>query len=357
MFRVNFVFFRVVSWLQCIRTETTKSHEVTRKSIDVRYPHFAYLVLFLAIVFGLISCGVKGERDAERLAKDKTATAELNRLNSLLSSSRPVTRIDIESLDKLREQYPNSPAVRQILQSALIKRGDWAAAERIIAETPDSERTSSGRLNLAKIYFKQGKFSEASDLLKAIASNADQRVEATALLGQSQFYGGNLDEAATSFESIRNELVEQKRADDLTLLGTIYSRRGDQTKAIEILQKAVEVSPENISANNALSRVYASAGDQSKADVYREKVQAINARVAADEKKRSRLLPLFYQLEDAYAAKDFDKVIALVGQIQPEADDATKATLYSYLAAAYQAQGKELEAKNALAEAAKFTQK
>ena len=330
---------------------------MTRKRPDARYKDLAHIVLSLLIVFGLISCGAEAARDSERLANDKTATAELNRLNSLLSSNRPVTRIDIESLNKLREQYPNSQAVRQILQGALIKRGDWAAAEKIIADTPDSQRTTPDRLNLAKIYFKQGKFSEASGLLKTISSNTNERVEATALLGQSQFYSGDLNEAATTFESIRNELVEQKRADDLTLLGTIYSRRGDHAKAIEILQSAVAVSPDNVSANNALSRVYAAAGDQSKAAALREKVETINARVAADEKKRSRLIPLFYQLEDAFAAKDFDKVIALVGQIQPEADDATKPTLYQYLAAAYQAQGKQAEAKNALAEAAKFTQK
>ncbi|MEO8041132.1 MAG: tetratricopeptide repeat protein [Acidobacteriota bacterium] len=311
----------------------------------------------VATAFLLISCGAAKEPDAARLATDNAATAELNRVNAILASNGPITRADLDSLVKLREQYPNAAPVRQILQGAFIKREDWAAAEKIIADTRDNERTNSDRLNLAKIYFKQGKFSECADLLKAMPPNADEHVEILALLGQSEFYRGNLDEAGKSFESVLGDLVSQKRADDISLLGTIYFRRGDQAKAIETLQNAVEISPENISANSALSRAYAASGDDIRAEAIRKKLKSINIRVAAEEKRKSRVIPLFYKLEDAYAAKDFEKVVALVEQIQPDADDATKPTLYRYLAAAYQAQGKQTEANNALAEAAKLTQK
>ncbi len=320
-----------------------------------RFVNFAFS---LVLACSLFACQSGSDGDATRLTADKPATAELNRVNTLLASNRPVTRVDIDSLNSLRERYPASAVVRQLLQGALIKRGDWAAAEKVIGEIPDNERTNSERLNLAKIYFKQGKFSEATDLLKRMSPDAAEfGLEIPTLLGQSQFYAGNLDEAVAALEPIRDTLVLQKRADNLALLGTIYLRQGDHRKAIEILEKAVEVSPDNISSNNALSRAYAATGDETRAQSVRERLQAINERVAVAEKKSARRVALFYQLEDAYAAKDFEKVIALVGQIQPDADDAVKPTLYQYLAAAYQAQGKETEAKNARAEAAKLTPK
>lgn len=316
-----------------------------------------YFTIVLLVCFSASACQSAAEREASQIAADRTASNELMRINALLSSNRPVTSIDLDSITKLRAEYPNASVVRVLLQGVLIKREDWAAAEGIVVQTPENERTNPDRINLARIYFKQGKFLDAAGVLKTIRPDAIEGVEAAALLGQSQFYSGDLDEAAITLESIRNELVAQKRSDDLSLLGTIYFRRGDHAKAIETLQKAVEISPENISANSALSRAYAASGDDSRAEVYRRKLQSINIRVAAEEKRKSRVVPLFYKLEDAYAAKDFDKVIALVEQIQPDADDATKPTLYQYLAAAYQAQGKQAEATNALAEAAKITQK
>lgn len=318
----------------------------------------ACFAVFLSAVLLSNACVSARDNDTTLLEADKAATAELDRLNSVLASNRPVTKIDIDSLNRLRDQYPSSPVVRRILQGALIKRGDWAAAEEIIASIPHRERANADKINLAKIYFKQGKFSEAVEILKPMLPDAaESGVEIWALLGQSQFYSGNLDEAAASLERVRDELVGQKRADDLAVLGTIYLRRGDHKKAIDVLQKAVEASPDNVAANNALSRAYAAIGDEANAQAYRSKVESISARIAADEKRKSRLVPLFYRLEDAYAAKDFDRVIAIVGEIQPDADDSTRPTLYQYLAAAYKAQGKETEAQKALAEAARLTQR
>lgn len=319
-----------------------------------RFPSAA---LILAALFGLASCGASAESDSQQLAKDAAATAELNRINAILSGNRAVTRIDLESLTNLREKYPNAPAVRKVLQGALIKRGDWAAAERVIEETPDSERTNSDRLNLAKIYFKQGKFGEASEVLTAISPGPDERLEVMSLLGQSRFYGGQSDEAVTSLEAVRAQLIEQKRGDDLAHLGLAYSRLGDNARARDTLLKAAEISPASLTAHSGLVRVHSALGDSAQAEVWSTKLRTLNDRIAADEKKKSRLVPLYYQLEDAYAAKDFDRVVKLVMKIQPDADDSTRAALYQYLAAAYRAQGKESEAQKALDDAARLTRR
>jgi tetratricopeptide (TPR) repeat protein len=338
-------------------TGTTKRHESTRIRTDARSRDRAFVFLVLLTCLAFASCRPASENEARRLAEDAAATAELNRINTLLASHRPVTRLDIESLNGLRKKYPGSDVVRQLLQGALIKREDWAAAEAVVAGIPETERTTGDRLNLGKIYLKQGRFADAARVLASIPADAPEGIEIAALKGQAQFYGGETDAAVATLESIREDLILRKRADELAILGTIYFRRAEHLKAIDVLQQAVAIAPDNVAANNALGRVYTASGDNEKAEIYRQRLAAISERTAAAQKRKSRLVPLFYQLEDAYAAKEFDKVIAIVRQIEPEADDATKATLYQYLAAAYQEQGKDAEAKNALAEAAKLTQK
>ena len=344
------MFVRVLSWFRVLKTGTTTSHQSTRNGVKTLIAASVVVALLIA------SCSDSAENDTQRLSRDSSAASELNRINALLSASRPVTRADLDSLSRLREQYPKAASVRQMLQAALIRREDWAAAEKLIAEIPEAERSDVDRLNLGKIYIKQGKFTEAQEILAPLRSG-ESRIEATALLGQAQLFGGALDESIATFESVRSDLVGAKRADDLALLGLAYLRRGDHARAIDVLRQTIEIAPENISANSALGRAYAAAGDVQNAATYQAKLDQINSRTASDEKKKARLVPMYYQLEDAYAAKDFDKVIALVDQIKPEADDGIRATLYQYLAAAYRAQGKEAEAQNALNEAAKIKQK
>ncbi len=310
----------------------------------------ASLLALMVITFA--GCQADQESDDSKLTKDRNATVELNRINAVLASTQPVTRLDVETLAALRTRYPNATVVRQLYQGALIKRGDWAAAEQIISSIPEPQRTTADRLNLARIHFKLGRFHDAAEVLRRIQPGDAERLEVTGLLGQALFYEGKVDEAMGTLEGVRDQLLAQKRGDDLAVLATAYSRRGDHQRAIELLQKAAEAAPENVPVLNALSRAYGAAGDAAKAESTAMKLGEVNARVAEREKKRSRLVPLFYRLEDAYAAKDYERVIALVEQLQPESDDATKPTLYQYLAAAYKAQGKEAEARRALEAAA-----
>lgn len=314
--------------------------------------------LLLALSSALmIACRPAVDPGDDQLAKDSAAVAEVNRINEVLASARPVTRIDVDSLERLRGQYPNSSTVRRLLRAALIKREDWAAAEKLILETPEKELTGSDRVDLAKIVLKQGKFDQTIATLKTITPAESERVEVGALFGQAYFGAGSTDEAITSLESIKSDLVTQKRGDDLAVLGMSYLRRGDTAKAIEVLEQTLQIAPENISALSALVRAYNATGDIPKAETARARLQQLNDAVAEREKKRSRMVPLFYQLEDAYAAKDFAKVISLVEQIRPDADERTMPTLYQYLAAAYRAQGKEAEARQALNEAQRLTSK
>lgn len=313
-----------------------------------------FTVIFLSC---LIGCQSASQKDAALVAADKPALAELKRINTNLGGGQAISQADVASLNKLREKYPNSAEVRQTLQAALIKREDWATVEQLIGEIPEAEKTNADRINLAKVYLKLGQYEKAADLLKPLIGEKTSEVETKSLLGQAQFYLGQFDEAAKTIDSIRDQILAQKKTDEMTLRGMIYFRQGKNDEAIETLKKVIEIAPDNISANNALSRIYSAKGDTASAEIYRTKAQNANEAVAASEKKKSRLVPLYYQLEDAFKAKKYDEVVNLARQILPETDGQNKAALYQYLAVAYQAQGKPAEAQNVLAEAAKLTGK
>ena len=318
-----------------------------------------HLRLMTTAIFllSLIACQSKTESDAALLAADKSALAEIKRINTNLAGGQTVSQSDVDSLNKLREKYQASAEVRQALQMVLIKRGDWSAVEKLIGETSENERTNDERITLAKVYFKLGRFQDAAETLKNLPPDQTTELETKSLLGQAQFYLGQPDEAARTIDSVWEQILAQKKTDEITLRGMIYFHQGNLDQAAETLKKAVEIAPENISANNALSRVYAAKGDTVNAEIYLAKTQRVNEIAAAAEKKKSRLVPLFYRLEDAYKAKKFDEVINLARQILPEADEKNRAVLYQYLAGAYQAQGKTTEAENAMADAARLTGK
>lgn len=320
---------------------------------------FSYSSYILTAIFllNLFACQNKIESDAARLAADPAAVAEIKRINANLAGGQFVSQADIDSLNSLREKYAASPDVRRTLQAALTRRGDWAAAEKFIGEIPDAERTNADRLNLARIYLKLGQYEKAVETIKNLSGDKAVEVEAKSLLGQAEFSLGRTGEAAQAIDSVWEQIVAQKKTDEINLRGMIYFHQGDFDRAVETLKKTLEIAPENISANNALSRVYAAKGETANAEIYLAKAQKANEAVAIAEKKKSRLVPLYYQLEEAYKTQKYDDVINLAGQILPDADERNKATLYQYLASAYQAQGRQAEAQNALAEAAKLNVK
>lgn len=94
----------------------------------------------------------------------------MNRINTLLASQQAVTKLDVDSLINLRKEHPNSSVVRQLLQGALIKREDWAPAEELLSQVPVAELSTADKLNLARIYIKQGRFVEATEFLTALGA-------------------------------------------------------------------------------------------------------------------------------------------------------------------------------------------
>lgn len=291
------------------------------------------------------------------MAQDARAKSELTRISQALTAGYPLTPPDFEQVKQIREKYPHSVEVRNVYQSALIKRGDFESLVKLIEAIPFKERTREDHLNLAKSYLKLGRYQDAVDLVKPLQEAAPTDAELNSLLAFGYFYQGQTDDAAKYLDNIWDAIVQNKRIDEINTRGLIYFRQKDYAKAIETFKKSLEINADDISANNTLSRIYAAQGDAGQAETYRLKTEKAQDAISENETKASRTVQNLYRLEDAWKAKRFDEVISLARQSLPDASEKNKPALYQYLAESYKALGKPEEAQKVLVEAQNLKQK
>jgi tetratricopeptide (TPR) repeat protein len=323
------------------------------------YKHLSkagHYVLLLCLAF-FISCQNAAQKEASLLAQDANAKSELSRISQALNGGYPLTPQDFASIKQIREKYPNSADVRNVYQSALVKRNDFESLVKLIEAVPATERTREDNLNLAKSYLKLGRYQDEIDLVKPLAESKPKDLETNSLLAFGYFYQGQTDDAAKYLDAVWDTIVQNKRIDEINTRGLIYFRQKNYDKAIETFKKSLEINADDISANNTLSRIYAAQGDAAQADIYRLKTEKAQDAISANEEKASRMVQNSYRLEDAWKAKRYEEVINLARQMLPDAGEKNKPALYQYLIESYKALGKTEEAQKVQSEAQNLKQK
>lgn len=330
------------------------NHEITRndtnQSNDFRVSSRFFAVSIFCLVF-LFSCQNAARKEANSAPLDAQSKTELSRVGQILSSGQPLTSPDFESVKQIREKYPNSSDVRNVYQSALVKRGDWESIVKLINDIPAGERKREDNLNLAKSYLKLGRYQEEIDLLKPLADASPQDADYNSLLAFGYFYLGQNAEAAKRLDAVWDMIVQGKKTDEINTRGMIYFREKNYEKAVETFKKSLEANENDVSANNTLSRIYAAQGNAEQAEIYRLKTEKAQQLIGDYETRASRFVQKFYQLEDAWKENRYDEVITIARQTLAEADEKNKPALYQYIAESYKAQGKPDEARKVLAEA------
>lgn len=320
------------------------------KSFGTNNLRMRFVAVFLC-VWLLVSC----QTDEAALKNDALATQTLNQANKVLSAGKKLSREDFSKLKEVYNKYPNSKFVRDIYYSALIKKQDWATLEEFFNEIPASELTDKDKINFGKTSIKLGRYKDAIERLKPLV--IENNFEAKILLANAYFHTGNYDESKKLLDENWEQIIKEKKPDEIALRGIIYFHQGDKEKAIETLNKSIEIEPDNIPANNGLSRIYAAKGDTEKAEKYLEKIQKSFDKVTAEEKRKTNLVEKFANLKAAYKAKRFQEVITLANQVLPDADTRNKVVIYQYLYNSYRALGKQKEAQEVLEKAKQIQQK
>jgi tetratricopeptide (TPR) repeat protein len=308
------------------------------------------------ICLSLAGCASETERDKKNFESDRAAVTEVRRIQAGLARAPNLPQSDLDLLKSLHAKYPAAAEVRQTLQNALQARQDWDALEKLLTEKPEAERTPQESVYLSKIYIKLGRYKDASRITGPMAEAAPNDLELNSLAGHAWYYEGQYDNAARAFDRVWDAIVASKQVDEMMMRGMIYFFKGDKDRALEILKKTVEINPDFLAGNNALSRVYAAKGDQQQAEYYRAQAEKAHARQTADEARRMRLTSRARDLESAFAAGRYDESVRIALEMIQSADEAQKPALYEYLGQAYKASGKQAEAQAAFQEAARLRQ-
>ena len=264
--------------------------------LDRFFTKAGHCILLLCLAF-LFACQSEVEKESAALKQDAPVLSRLAQINNSINATRSISPENFAALKTIREKYPNAPGVRQTYKNALVIREDWTELENFLTEKPLADLNAEDRRTLGKVYVKSGKYEQAIETLKALAEANPNDVETRSLLGISYFYLDKPDEAGAQLDSVWDKIIAEKRVDEMTTRGIIYSRQNNFPKAIETLKKAIEINPSSAAANNALSQVYARSGDAEQAEIYRAKTVEINDKVAAETFEASRRVQQIYGIE------------------------------------------------------------
>jgi tetratricopeptide (TPR) repeat protein len=184
---------------------------------------------------------------------------------------------------------------------------------------------ADGPLNLARVYFKEGRLNDAVDALQRAAKFDPPAPRWTIawLTGQVNKQNGYLDEAIKEYRSILEDMYPEleKRKFDFSLdyevinelAQTIFERakqeRGDARKpflkeAAERFERTLQLDSENLTAHYNLALIYDQLGDAKKAEEHRK----LHERYRPDDNAR-------------------DRAIAIHRRNHPAADHAAQATV------------------------------
>lgn len=304
------------------------------------------------LCFGLlVSCQTD---DESALKADTSAVQTISQAVGFLQNKQKLSREHFDKVKKIYEQYPSSKTAQDTYRAALIVKEDWVVLAEFIKQIPAEKLTVDDRLNLAKAYIKLGRYNDAAGVLSPLG--IENNFEATMLLANAHFHLGKYDDAKKLFDENWQQILTEKRSDEIALRGMIYFYQDDRAKAIETLDLSIAFNAEHIPAYNGLSRVYAAQGEMVKAGENLKRVQDIFDKVTATASRQTKLVEKSYKLQEAYQARRFQEVIDLANEMLPESDAKNKAVLYQFLYNSYQALGKQKEAQEVLLRAAPLQQ-
>ncbi len=156
------------------------------------------------------------------------------------------------------------------------QKGELRQAEQVFLKVAEAYDRADGWVNLARVYQREGRIPDALNALENAANHPDPAAGWTInwLTGQINLRNGYLDEAISSFESVLNTRVPERKFDfskDYMIINELalaFDRRGrtypvgsperlaDMRKAITRFRETLTLDSENLSAHYGLGQAY-----------------------------------------------------------------------------------------------------
>jgi type IV pilus assembly protein PilF len=187
-------------------------------------------------------------------------------------------------LTKAVRMIPKNPDVHFALGTVNLLRGDIELAIAEFTRTIELDRSYADAYNnLGSAYLELERW--------------DQAIEAS----------------SKALEQVQYETPEKA----LTIMGWAHYRKGDPARAVDLLGRALEISPHNPDAGNKLAMIYLEQGRIEKAKTI---LVDLVERIPSFANARLNLGIVYYKEKDVLAArKEFRAVLDLVDQKSDEA--------------------------------------
>jgi Flp pilus assembly protein TadD/TolB-like protein len=247
------------------------------------------------VILGRYSSDGKSFQTGAQLLDMKTL-----RLSPEVSESGPLTNlIDLQSglaWDLLRILDPNQMASRNQFVTAstpirldalenyvrgMISGTDVEKIRRLREAVRLSPSYNLALLQLGKTYYTQRNYKEAVPVLKQVAKDSPQALEANFYAGLSAYYSGDFAAAENSFAFVASQMPLTELYNDL---GVVSSRRGKN--AVEDFRKAAQADPQDPDYRFNLGVALLRSGDTNGAVAQLRETLALRA----DDKEAKGLL-------------------------------------------------------------------
>ena len=140
-----------------------------------------------------------------------------------------------------------------------VKQGKEAEAEKLFQEYMSLDPNNiHARLELGKLYAKQGKETEAEELFQEIMQLDPKNVHARLELGKLYVKQGKEAEAEKLFKEYME--LDSKNMHARLELGKLYVKQGKEAEAEKLFQECIELDPKNVHARLELGLLYKKQG-------------------------------------------------------------------------------------------------
>ncbi len=153
---------------------------------------------------------------------------------------------------------PNNINAQNNLANIYLEAGDFeqgiAVHQRILKLNP---QFVNSYFNLGLAYYRLGDLAQAESYLERAVSLRPSG-DAYLYLGLAQFKKGELTRAETSLQTATQ--LDQTRADFHAALGVLYETEGRLPSALEELERALSLNPQNIGVRNEIAKIQKQMG-------------------------------------------------------------------------------------------------
>ncbi len=175
---------------------------------------------------------------------------------------------DIKSQDLFFSSYNN-------LGIAYYKKGQLDQALRTFKKALQiNAKYPSIYYNLGLVYQKQGRLQEAIVAFLRAIKLGPSHYKARSSLGLIYYSQGKYRQALSQFKKAA-EINHESHNTYKNIMAVIYYHLGDNSRALELLEKVVENAPDNIRAHVNLSRIYLDLGKPDQALRYYRQAQEL----------------------------------------------------------------------------------